>query len=134
MSDRGPAGTVAGVDAVRLIGWLPVVGYLLFFSYAAVLYVGLGPNAAPVALFAVPELLFGLVWVAAFRAERAAGAGYTPSRLWYVAGLLLGGTVVAAPLVSVAYFHRRRSKTRRPAIGWLAFVRRGRSSGRSEER
>lgn len=125
MSDVGGprTGSLGGVDAVTLIGALPVVGYVALFPYAAALQVFLGPNAAPVLLLGVPELLLGLVWVGAFRGERAALGRWRPSRLWDVAGLVLGGTVVLAPLVSIAYFRRRRSQTGHPTVGWLGFLR-----------
>lgn len=122
--------------ALTLLAWLPVVGYAVMVPYAAALAVVLGPDAHPLLLYGVPELLLGVAYVWTLRDDRrtlAGTAGWQPNAIvWSVLGFVLGGTVLLAPLVPVAYFRRRRAAVGSPARGWLATVRRRDAEGTND--
>lgn len=114
---------------VRVLTWLPVLGYAVMIPYVAILSAVLGPNAHPLVIVGVPELLLGAGYVACLYGDRRALAADVPLAtrgvLWYPAAFVLGGTVLLAPLVVAAYLRRRRASVGHPQRGWLSAVRAG---------
>jgi len=111
---------------LRWLALAPVVGYVGFLGYAALLATVLVPAGSPL-LFLLPvELLLGVAYAGLVAIDRRnlANAAWSPGRWWYLPAFVLGGTVVAAPVFVAAYFYRRRQRTGTPRRGWLATVRR----------
>lgn len=125
MSEAYPPETGAG-STLRWLAVLPLVGYVGFAAYAALLDVVLDPATSRLVFVLPVEIVLGAAYVVLVGLDRKqlSTAAWSPGRWWYLPAFVLGATVIAAPVFVVAYFYRRRQRTGTPPQGWVGTVRR----------